>query len=442
MGINEQLEAIVNADPKFSGRLEFVWLPSGKLCMMSDMYREKKSRAGTPGPHIGVAPHGDLIGNAGRGDWGQFDIIPCAPHNATALLAHSNPSSPAMQLLVNFAKHRELFGAPGATYVIEQTPTKIVRATLTSDIRLPKMKVERWSVVGCAPPSPLQIQDVRSSSLKIYDGETLVSGGDMISDTNGHFLFRALARGKGPSTHAIRVKLETEAQLYAIKLRKAEPGDFIPAVIPISAETRAYHLRATSLMDFNSPNFAAWVTSNQLHPIAMADGSVEALLPFCYRVFLFMKIYFSYVRAKDVKGRKASETIGVRYTDCGGFCVLYSAIMRMHGIPSRLLFGRWSMTAAEGEQNPHVKGEFYVDQVGWVPFDPASAITADQTSPFTRFFGNDNGNLVCMHLDHNLTGVDTAIAGTKQIEFLQGITFWVTGEVGGDFSELPLDCNV
>ncbi|GAM18601.1 hypothetical protein SAMD00019534_017760 [Acytostelium subglobosum LB1] len=439
LGITEQLEATADGDPEFSAKLRLIWLDSGRVCIMSYTQRERKNRTGSAGPHIGVAPRGDLIGNAGRGDWGQFDLIPILPEGEVASatlsltsLSISDPGSPAMRLLTDFPRHRQMFGG---VFFIEQKPTKLVKAQLKVDIKLPHMKVDRWALVTAAPPSPLPIQDVKQASLKVYNGagDQLVSGGDMLQTKNGHFMFRALAKGH---QHHVQARYEIEAQLFAISLKQAGPKDHVPSVVPLSAEQRAYHLKHTTLMDFNNTNFVQWVNGNNLHPIPFVAEGVEPLLCFAYRVFLFLKIYFSYIYAQEVKSRKASDTIVARATDCGGFCILFAAIMRMHGIPARLLFGRWASTPAEGEQCFHVKGEFYADGIGWIPYDPASAILHDHATPHTKFFGNDGGNFITMHLDHNIDGIDTAIIGNKQLEFTQGVSYWVTGSGTNDKSSV------
>eukprot|EP01132_Coremiostelium_polycephalum_P006228 gene6228-7758_t len=426
LGINEQLQMISNADPNYSGKLKFFWQPNGKVCIMSVLYADKKNRAGGVGPHLGVDPKGELLGNAGRGDWGQFEMLLVSDSKGTTNLLAA-PASPAISLLTNFTKHREMWHCK---FMVEKVPTKKVKATLTVTYNLPNLKVSRWCIVAPAPPSSLPMQNITSSSLKVYDvNDKLLAGSEMIQ-TGSHYMFRSLPKGGGG--HKVIAKYEIEAQLFSNKLKKVSEGEFVPSVTGLDPNQRAYHLQPTSLMDYTDPSFAQWVNSNQLHPMLLSDNTVESLLCYAYRVFLFIKVHFSYVYAKDVKGRKASETIGYKCTDCGGFCILFSAIMRMHGIPSRLLFGRWSKTAGEGEQKVHVKGEFYVDGIGWIPFDPASAITGDHVEPYTKFFGNDNGDLVCMHLDHKFTGIETVVSSPQTIEFLQGTSFWVSGD--GNFN--------
>ncbi|EGG15168.1 hypothetical protein DFA_09994 [Cavenderia fasciculata] len=78
---------------------------------------------------------GDMIGNASRGEWGQFEAVKSEstvtavkkPAAAAAVKGAFNqlgqsavlsaPGSSALQLLANFTKHREMFGT--GNYEIE-----------------------------------------------------------------------------------------------------------------------------------------------------------------------------------------------------------------------------------------------------------------------------------------------------------------------------------
>ncbi|EFA84674.1 hypothetical protein PPL_01665 [Heterostelium album PN500] len=426
IAINDALEVKTPPQANPNTKMKLFFLDTGKVCVMSFTHKDKKNRAGGAGPHLGVQPRGELIGNAGRGEWGQFDFLPTdlAANNtnltklqksiALNALPLSDPQHEATQLLFNHAKHRELFYGQ---FIVETKPVSVAKALLNADFKLPNMKVDKWAVFCAAPPSPMPSQNVKSASLKVYNLKNeLVSGSDMKQTENGHYMLRSMVHGY---PHNITAKYEIEAQLYSMTLKRAEPGQMIPPVPMMGEEQRAYHLKKTSLMDFDSVVFQNWVTNNRLHPMPTEIGP-EPLLCYAYRVFLFIKIHFSYIYAKDVKSRKASDTIVRRATDCGGFCILYAAIMRMHGIPCRLLFGRWAATTPEPTGNVHVKGEFYCDGVGWIPYDPASAITNDHTAPYTKCFGSSGGNFITMHFDHNIQGLETIIQGKKNIEFSQG----------------------
>ncbi|KYQ92054.1 hypothetical protein DLAC_06891 [Tieghemostelium lacteum] len=430
LGISETLTAICNADAKTNGKFELFWQENGKVCLMSHQFKGKPNLTGKPGPHLGINPKSELIANAGRGEWGQWSMLEASDidtsHGGGGASALSSVNSPAMKLLTNFQLHREMWDQ---RFMIERKPSKSVKAKLLVTYKMPNMRVQKWCVVANAPPV-IQCQNIRTASLKLLQSGTdqVLAGGSIIQAGN-HSLFRAVAKGNGPSQHQIQACYEIEADLFSLSLKKIQPGEFIPPVNQLQPHERAYHLQATSLIDFNSTSFRQWVDSNQLHPMLMSDGSVESLLCFCYRVFLFIKIHFSYVYAKDVKGRKATDSIQARATDCGGFCILASAIFRLHGIPSRLLFGRHGVSGTETEQKVHVKGEFYCDTIGWIPFDPATAITGDHQEPYTKYFGNDGGGLIVMHLDHGIQNIDTLLGiGNQSTEFLQGCAYWVSGD--------------
>ncbi|EGC33193.1 hypothetical protein DICPUDRAFT_88882 [Dictyostelium purpureum] len=456
LGIDEGLNMISDADKNGNGLFIFDWQPNGRVCIQSVLYANKKNRTGKFGPHLGIDPNGGLIGNAGTGEWGQFDIILVdekesgspSNHGASTVSSNNNNnkndsinnnksaipnSNPSIKLLTDFTKHRELWGE---RFYIEQKFTKSVKARLATMIRIPNLHVKKWSVVVSAPPTPLQTQMIKSAKLTITDntGNNEISKGSMVKAKH-HFILKAVARGI-PKQHKIHAYYDIEADLYSISLKKiSNDTTFMPMVQPLSQEERLYYLQTTNFINYNTPQFQQWVQSNQLHPILLNDGSVESLLCYCYRVFLFIKLNFEYVFAKDVVGgsRKATDTIQHRKTDCGGFAILYSSILRMHGIPTRILIGRWALSGTAEKQKVHVVGEFYADGLGWCPFDPACAITGDKTEPFTKFFAKNSGEFITMHIEHGIHGIDNSIDDKHQtIEFLQSTAFWVEGD--GNFN--------
>ncbi|KAK5575206.1 hypothetical protein RB653_010462 [Dictyostelium firmibasis] len=457
LGIDDGLNMITNADPNGNGLFIFDWQPNGRVCIQSVFHASKKNRTGKFGPHLGVDPQGGLIGNAGTGEWGQWDIIPVSEGGTTTTtVSHSSPDTvsvkpsapptpspptnkqtivpsahPSIKLLTDFAKHRELWGEQ---FYVEQKFTKTVDAKLKFMVRLPNLNVKKWSVLACAPPSPLQTQMIKKASLTIFDntGNNEISKGQLMQ-AGSHYVLRAMAKGI-PKQHKIYAHYDIEADLYSISLKKIVPGQFMPIVQPLNPQERAYHLQTTNFINYSQPQFQQWIRDNQLHPMLLTDGSVESVLCYAYRVFLFIKLHFEYVLAKDVlSGRKATDTISSKKTDCGGFSILYSSILRMHGIPTRILIGRWALSGTAEKQKVHVVGEFYVDGCGWVPFDPACAITADKTEPFTKFFAQNSGEFITMHIETGIHGIDNGVESKLQtIEFLQSICYWVDGE--GNFN--------
>jgi transglutaminase-like putative cysteine protease len=113
-------------------------------------------------------------------------------------------------------------------------------------------------------------------------------------------------------------------------------------------------------------------------------------------------------------------------------------VLRAHAIPARALTGRWALSAERGPgkeayDQQHVKAEFFAKGVGWVPVDPALAVVYDKTPDGLRYFGNDEGDFVTMHLDNAMV-LDTVYFGRKTVDWLQAPAYWVSGE--GSFDGL------
>jgi transglutaminase-like putative cysteine protease len=132
--------------------------------------------------------------------------------------------------------------------------------------------------------------------------------------------------------------------------------------------------------------------------------------------------------------RHASQVCQAGRSDCGGLCLLFCSILRSQGVPARCLVGRWATSAKPGAKagaatffQQHVKAEFYVEHVGWVPLDCSSAILHDKSPEGLRFFGHDPGDFLVLHLDPELE-VDTLHFGRKKLNWLQGVDYWVTGD--------------
>ena len=114
--------------------------------------------------------------------------------------------------------------------------------------------------------------------------------------------------------------------------------------------------------------------------------------------------------------------------------MLFVSLMRSSRIPARCLAGRWAKSAdapkaTQGlpSQQEHVKAEFFVTGVGWVPVDLSSAILHDKTEGGLTYFGSDPGDFLVLHVDPDLD-VDTVHFGVKHFHWLQFPTWWVVGQ--------------
>lgn len=304
-------------------------------------------------------------------------------------------------------------------YEIVSTPVKRVRGELTLRVTAPRLAAEEWTVfVARLPELPGQF-DVRS---------TLVPGGAPTRDLSegGRALLAARVPADGPnSRNELDVLVEYEATLVSRSLVKLKPDRPAPVVAALDPKTRRVELASGQYMDFHAKPFQQWLDAHGLRR-KPSEGEVE----FARRVFLEIKAEFQYEFTERMD-RRASHVCAVGRSDCGGMAIVFASALRAHGVPTRLLAGRWATSSgpdsSSGRSNSqvHVKAEFFAQGVGWVPVDLSSAVLHDRSPEGLRYFGHDRGDFVTFHLDADMS-VDTYF-GRKTIEWLQIPSFWVTG---------------
>src|SRR5262249_24619132 len=220
-----------------------------------------------------------------------------------------------------------------------------------------------------------------------------------------------------------KIKVKYTATLLA---RKLVPGKVSTTVALSGAEEKAA-LAKTPLGDFNSPEFQKWLDVNKLRR-ASADDDVD----FACRVFLAITKAYLYEFQLN-QDRRVSKLCTAKGTDCGGMALLFASTLRANNIPARVLAGRWAQSANPNEKvgdvpyyQWHVKAEFFARGVGWGPVDPASAKLHDKSKEGLRYFGNDAGDFLTMHVDTDLL-IDTGWTDSakKPVPWLQGVKFWV-----------------
>ncbi|HUO08775.1 MAG TPA: transglutaminase-like domain-containing protein [Phycisphaerae bacterium] len=309
---------------------------------------------------------------------------------------------------------------PG-TVLIE--PTRTVEASLGFAAELPNLIPTSWVAYAAIPPtlpsqrllafniSPrtMQVSDERVPSRKLLMALSSASAGD--------------------DSHTLKMGAFYRVQLFKRTLIDgsfksqglsdcclAPPDELAPALAP------------TETLDFDTPAFQDAVAQNDLRP---HPGEME--LDFVRRVFTTLKTQLHYEYRADLE-RRSSAVWRTRTSDCGGLNGLFAAVLRANGIPARVLCGRWARSATDGEMlggvpyaQWHVKAEFYLPRVGWIPADLSGAV---QCTPHNdtglAYFGNDHGDFITMHTDFDLE-VDALRLGHQHILANQGFAYWVTG---------------
>jgi Transglutaminase-like superfamily len=197
------------------------------------------------------------------------------------------------------------------------------------------------------------------------------------------------------------------------------PSENPVAALPMLQRTAA--LAVTSLIDWTSEAFQNGLDTADLRP---HEG--EHAIAFAQRVLHHVRsLDYSYTVEMD---RCASHVLSSGTSDCGGLGGLTVATLRAAGIPARLLVGRWAKTAKPTDQLEglpygqwHVKFEFYVDDIGWIPADAA----IEMHDP-TAWFGRQNADFITLHVDPGVR-VKT-LFGERELLWAQGIACWIRGD--------------
>jgi transglutaminase-like putative cysteine protease len=315
-----------------------------------------------------------------------------------------------------------LASAPEPAYVLETAPVRTVEAVLTYEIQAPGLTADEWVAFVAKPPELVGQIDL---SIRVNpDGKEI----EDLSPLQRPLMFIKESARKAKRKNQFTVTASYKATLCSRTLKPAREATSIKPVPPLNERQRERALLKNEHFDFDSSAFAEWLKHNDL---LRSDDETD--IDLARRIFNTIKAGFSYDYKPDLD-RHASAVCETKKSDCGGLSVLFASALRANGIPARVLVGRWAQSAREGQAlngvpyyQTHVKAEFFAENVGWVPVDMASAILHDRAGNGARFFGNDPGDFITMHIDPDVI-VDTIHFGRKQTPWMQGVTFWVTGQ--------------
>ncbi len=306
-------------------------------------------------------------------------------------------------------------------YELKIKPSRRVNAVLATKIKAPKLKANEWIFYVPDPPS-LAGQEVHEAKLSPESRRV-----KELSDAHQSILLTRVKVKADAPKDAIEFKAEYDVTLRSRKLVRLPAGRKGPASAPPSAEEKKLALSPSKEYDFKAKEFRDWLIDHGLN-----RKPDEAEVDYGRRVFSFIKSNYQYEYTETLD-RRASRVCTHRRSDCGGLSVLFIAILRANGMPSRMLVGRWASSEKAGDKvggipyaQQHAKAEFFAEGVGWVPVDLASAVLYDKTPEGLVFFGNDEGDFLVMHVDGDLV-LDTIHFGKETVEVLQGGAVWVTG---------------
>jgi transglutaminase-like putative cysteine protease len=296
----------------------------------------------------------------------------------------------------------------------------VVDVRLQVDINAPRLEAKRWQFV-VAGPATVPGQRVLTNDL--------VPAGKKAQDRSlwrRPLLIGELDAGKRQAQKATS-HWSMRLELRSRTLMDGAGAETLPA---LPATERAAALASNTISDWTSEAFQRGLDSAGLRPRAG-----EHALAFAHRVLHHVRsLRYAYTNDLD---RCASAVLANGASDCGGLGGLTVATLRAAGIPARLLVGRWAKSADPAEsleglpyRQWHVKLEFHLDGIGWIPADAAVGMNDP-----AAWFGVQNADFVVMHVDPVIK-VDT-LFGERELTWAQGIAFWVRGE--GDFEQMVVD---
>lgn len=307
-------------------------------------------------------------------------------------------------------------------YKLAVAPARSIHGVYSFEMTLPHVRASDWEVFAPQPPELPGQTGMRAR---------LSPGGERATDMDPRrrpLLVAHIPADSPARVRAVSVRAEYWGTLLARRLERRWPGESIEPPQPLAPQDRAVALARGGSYDLDSPAFRKWLADHRLN-----RGPREGQIDYARRVFLAIKQSFSY-EYDEMMDRHASQSCATRRSDCGGMSVVFASALRAHDIPARVLIGRWAKSAEPGARlgnngyyQSHVKAEFYADGVGWVPVDPSMAVVYDRNPDGVRYFGNDDGDFLTLHVDPDLV-LGTLHFGPQSMFCSNGpLPFWVSG---------------
>jgi transglutaminase-like putative cysteine protease len=199
----------------------------------------------------------------------------------------------------------------------------------------------------------------------------------------------------------LELEMEVQATLRSRWLAPLAEGETPPKVAPLSPTETRYYTSPGRDIDFKAKSFKAWLDKKNLH---IEKGE----LPIDFAERLLQVIRDDYAYGFNLSEKKASLCCDQGTIDCSGMSFVFAAAMRANAIPARVLIGRFARPRKPGSRpgdpeydQPHVRAEFYVPDVGWVVVD-ASDANVMKFKKVREFIGYDPGNMLVLHVDVDL----------------------------------------
>jgi hypothetical protein len=296
--------------------------------------------------------------------------------------------------LLTRADEQKLILPRDGTFYVEAKPVLQFRATLTENWVCPN--AGEGTLYVFAPMLPELAGQRKVSTRLLVKGNDKLKAEEVVEEGIGKrpmLRLRIDSNELSPKS-GIHLRLEYRGTLYARTLKLGKSPKAVPE---LTEYERRQYLATSVTMDYNDPEFLHWINEQGLK-----QRRNEDTMQFAQRVFTYLIKNGKY--SEDTFGSKAhrpSRVCKSLTTDCGGFSLLFVAVMRANNVPARTLFGRWAIPQTDERGQHHVIAEFLVEKSGWVPVDIAGTIV-HKPNDLNAFFGNTNGKHIAFHIDTDL----------------------------------------
>lgn len=302
-----------------------------------------------------------------------------------------------LQLLAAIACH----AAESDEWHMEYAPKQRVLVCENLNRYSPGENVREYYPYASIPPELAQQRRIQSSFA--VNGQVIRA-----VTTNEHSAYhRPIFMGRIPAFRPADHTNITVSVLYEVTLytRRLKPGPAAASIPGLFSTEKMLALRESKWLDFNNPEFASWLQAKGL-----TRQPQESLITFGKRAREFVHDHMTYAFPSPTTDGKPLTRICQALTgSCGHYAMLFVGIMRANGIPARELVGNWVDTT-RSSPNPHVKAEFYVQGIGWVPVDATQGV-----------FGQEDGNFLTYHLNMEPLVVPNWSGGSWSACCFQGI---------------------
>jgi transglutaminase-like putative cysteine protease len=203
------------------------------------------------------------------------------------------------------------------------------------------------------------------------------------------------------------------------------------AVAPLTDDEHKYLVAATETFDFHKPNVKKWMDEHK-----MWIATKEKPLDFAHRVYKELRLKLPY-DTKDGGPWICSQVLKVGFGECCRHGIVGTSILRANKIPARTVCSLWAID--DQSKGAHCWGEFFLDGVGWVPYDT----TIDNENPKSEvYFANKTGEHIAGMIDFDWV-IDAGPFG-KQTAFAVDAfpAFWSQGKGNKDNPKVDTTTSV